>query len=472
MGITVDIDQLLNPRHSVFSEKQRKILLHCDRAMVGCLYILIFFLPISNAIIDSAAFAILPAFLVKRGIIYSVVLRQYRKYIAPPSIIRRFLIFLKSLKPIKNVLNGIILLMAIVILFNLFLNHLPFLGIRKFVSRFSKEILLYFVFIETINSPARFYRFLSVLLLSFMLVMSDAIFQHFTKNSFVFHHPCTTGRVDGPSHLPNDLGTYVITILPFCLGLLTYNWMRFRKKDDAANFMRQELPLDNKWIISILFFLAMCVLGLTFSRSAWMGFLFAVLFLILTDRDWKGSFLKAAIFVCFFVIFSNLFAKIRTDIFHAPNLIYQEFFNFSPRLVYWDSALKVIQAHPILGSGYGQYVLTLKKMNLGPFEYPHNCYLHMAAEIGLVGLAVFGMMMIRFFHWTLRRIRLIPHIEPRMIVLGLLAGLFAFLVDSFSDTAFTSLKLSTLMWIMMGSIVALQRIETEKSNHPLEKGKL
>jgi spore maturation protein SpmA len=46
----------------------------------------------------------------------------------------------------------------------------------------------------------------------------------------------------------------------------------------------------------------------------------------------------------------------------------------------------------------------------------------------------------------------------RCVLIGTLAGFFAYLVQSFFDTTFYSVQLSMLLWIMMALAVAVQKI--------------
>ena len=49
------------------------------------------------------------------------------------------------------------------------------------------------------------------------------------------------------------------------------------------------------------------------------------------------------------------------------------------------------------------------------------------------------------------------------VATGLLSGLFGFLVHSGLDTNFYSVQLGNLMWVVMGVIVATQKIALEHS---------
>ena len=95
----------------------------------------------------------------------------------------------------------------------------------------------------------------------------------------------------------------------------------------------------------------------------------------------------------------------------------------------------------------------------GP-TYAHNCYIQLAAETGIIGLLCFLSIMITLFHRSLESIRvcLVKDRNLGVLGLGLLSGVFAFLVHSFFDTHFYSLQLSVYLWFMIGTLVAICKI--------------
>jgi O-antigen ligase len=92
----------------------------------------------------------------------------------------------------------------------------------------------------------------------------------------------------------------------------------------------------------------------------------------------------------------------------------------------------------------------------------------MAAETGLLGLGAFLWIMITLFKNSLADLKKINNRSYNSILIGLLAGLFAFLVHSFVDTNLFSLKLRYLMWFAIGLIVALRRIALKEESDSRE----
>ncbi|MBC8018216.1 MAG: O-antigen ligase family protein, partial [Verrucomicrobia bacterium] len=61
------------------------------------------------------------------------------------------------------------------------------------------------------------------------------------------------------------------------------------------------------------------------------------------------------------------------------------------RLMMWKDALKIIQQHPLIGAGTAGYQLETNKIAPGQgFSQPHNSYLYIAANYGLLGIGLYG----------------------------------------------------------------------------------
>ena len=65
------------------------------------------------------------------------------------------------------------------------------------------------------------------------------------------------------------------------------------------------------------------------------------------------------------------------------------------RLMMWKDALKIFQQHPFLGAGTAGYQHEADKIDPGQgFYHPHNSYLYIAANFGLLGLSLYGWLLV------------------------------------------------------------------------------
>jgi putative inorganic carbon (HCO3(-)) transporter len=145
----------------------------------------------------------------------------------------------------------------------------------------------------------------------------------------------------------------------------------------------------------------------------------------------------------------------------------------------WQGGWDMFLARPILGHGLGTFMhnfINYRPQGYEEIVYAHNCFLQMAAEIGVIGLATFLWMIIVLFDTSIRSLRKIEDKSRpftiqtvdfakgrdkfyRAILLGLLGGLLAYLAHSAVDTNLYSLPLAVLFWFILGLVVSLSRLK-------------
>ncbi len=109
------------------------------------------------------------------------------------------------------------------------------------------------------------------------------------------------------------------------------------------------------------------------------------------------------------------------------------------RLAHWQAALGMLDDHPLLGVGIGNYVPVYPGYALpgwkDPLGHAHNYYLHIAAETGLVGLVAYLLLILACFRHVWRALREVSgHLQG--VALGILGVLAAFAVHSLFDNLY------------------------------------
>lgn len=130
----------------------------------------------------------------------------------------------------------------------------------------------------------------------------------------------------------------------------------------------------------------------------------------------------------------------------------------------WTNSWKVFMKHPVIGNGLNTFYRHYANVREDEYKYKkgsyaHNCYLQMAAETGIVGLTSFLVLLGVFFITSIKRISQLGNNFYAALTTGLLAGIFAFLVHSSTDTNLYSLNLAALFWFSLGLVTAILRIE-------------
>ena len=260
-------------------------------------------------------------------------------------------------------------------------------------------------------------------------------------------------RMVGPYKNPNDLATYLMVIGLMVIALLMEGGRRLSVH------------------LGILALLLVGCLIWTVSRGAILGFWIGILLLgALHAHRRKSRMALAGILTAStgFLLFLS-----RSN---WQTLITLSDIGSRDRSVMWNTGWAMFRDRPFLGHGintfmanYGTYV----GGNHGP-AYAHNCYLQIAAETGLLGLASFlgflfclGSICRRALHQE--ETSLPPQLrEFRPILIGLAAGVLAFLAQSACDTNLYAVRQTVLFWTFSGMILGISGLllKTEHTSQP------
>ncbi len=458
-----------------------KIIFWSDRVMYFCFLPLVFFLPISTAIFEIFSCLIIFSYLVNR---ISVFIFAYKNKQSLRSAGAVWQALISNCKPFGYpfVLSAGVFVYATFL--SVLASQFPALSWRGFFGKTLEATLLFFAVTQCMISRRRLNIFLSIFLVSAVFVSMDAGWQYFFKKDFIFGHAFTgDGRVSSCFGHPNDLGAYLVIPLAFLISLLLSAWSA--RRECSVYF---DISVDGflrVFVVSIGVFLTAVTLGWTFSRGAWIGFTASMVTLSFINR--KKWYFPLILTVIFLVVFASQIGSIRNvsfvtdDIFFdgrfraerfesgnptikGSNLKYalEDFrlalsrFSGTGRFGFWRETVQVALAAPIFGTGLNTYSKAAPRYNKKwTGYYAHNCYLQMLAEIGVVGLASFFLVIYVFARTTLAGLRKVSQGFYRTIIAGLFAGWVGFLVHSGFDTNFYSTRLVNLMWISMGLIVAV-----------------
>jgi O-antigen ligase len=126
--------------------------------------------------------------------------------------------------------------------------------------------------------------------------------------------------------------------------------------------------------------------------------------------------------------------------------------SMSPRKEYVRVVRTVIGEHPFLGSGFGAYRFASMRFvinNDGETAFPHNTYAQIWAETGLPGLAAILWFLAAVFFLTQQILRRIGDGKDKILFIGILVGLAAFLVDNINSFTMLKPNASFFFWVWL-----------------------
>lgn len=251
---------------------------------------------------------------------------------------------------------------------------------------------------------------------------------------------------------PNLLAGFLVAAIAVALGI-----------GSSLRIPAQRLALGS---LVVLFLIC---LALTYSRGAWLSLAVVVgLYGVVYDRRYFWLLLFGpAVMLCFHEVLGRF-----TSIFQVADT------SSTLRLALWHSTLAMIRDYPLFGIGWGVYWQVYPRYDYFIANediiiyHAHNMYLHIAAETGLVGLAVFLAVLAVHLWLALRLVRdQAVGTVVRGIAIGLAAAIIGFCVSGLTDYVLFSLQLALLAWLLLAMLVALWRVAGSTA-HIVDNSKL
>jgi O-antigen ligase len=208
--------------------------------------------------------------------------------------------------------------------------------------------------------------------------------------------------------------------------------------------------------------LAIAGLLLTLTRGAIVGFagsLFVLLFWAPFRRFAIGLLLVGSIYTALnFTTISH--SKELSVVTTRLSTITRGAETGGKRVQIWETTPRIIADHPLLGVGAGNFSEVSLAYGLSeggrPFEHAHDLFLTIAAERGLIALAVLVWFLVAVARTAINTLRdRRGHLYP--YALGLCAALFGLFVDSLVDYPPGQDAVMATLLIEVGALIALER---------------
>ncbi|MFC1725715.1 O-antigen ligase family protein [candidate division KSB1 bacterium] len=211
-----------------------------------------------------------------------------------------------------------------------------------------------------------------------------------------------------------------------------------------------------KWFFGVTSLVLFYSVIVSYTRSNWIAVHLAGFVL---------SFLKGFRYILVFIGFILVF-WLMIYYFHTSLLTFKSFESMvdvsqdmpksnMARLELWKKSLEIFKDHPIFGLGIGQ----LKKVHdeydfpvVARYGHPHNDFLNIGVNSGLIGLIPFVLIWFIFFKSVLRKYFFSEDVNKNSLLLSLVLGgaiaVFGFLVSGLFQCYYTDLEDGMLWWFI------------------------
>ena len=183
-----------------------------------------------------------------------------------------------------------------------------------------------------------------------------------------------------------------------------------------------------------------------FSRGAYLAVLVGVLVLgILKDR-------KLLVFLGLFLFSWQALvpAAVQQRVMMTHDSSGQLESSAQERVDLWSDAEKSILADPIFGNGFATYQYGQHVANL---ENPHNWYVQVMVETGLIGLMIALTLVWQMFSMSYRLFKRAQDPLFRGLGLGVFIAMCCCVVSNSFGDRWTYLEIMGMLWVLMGAVV-------------------
>ena len=297
-----------------------------------------------------------------------------------------------------------------------------------------------------------YYGLLNVALISGLFVSIIGIFQFFHLD-FVFKVTNFTGRISSTLGNANFLAGYLIILIPVSMALFFVVERVVYKSLYAVNTVL---------LVTALFF--------TQTLNAWIGLalgalVFAVLFIIYFPKYRKLVIISG---VALLVVASGLVYSFKPEEAMGKLEKIGQFETFAERgrWLMWKSAVEMIKERPASGFGAGTYRVNFtereaKLLKTKEFAgYPHiitkdahNDYLQISSELGITGLLLLLLVIGSVLYGAVRNLKKADN-DKKVIFIGLLCSLIAFLVHMFFNFPLKISPSAVLFFMFLGLLAS------------------
>lgn len=287
--------------------------------------------------------------------------------------------------------------------------------------------------------------------LSFILVTTITFLSLFAVYQYITGQSSFSGRAHATFVNPNSFSGYLLLTMPLLIGL----YLLFEKIEYAALF----------FVLTMLSFAALLSTG---TGGRWLFFIAAVASALLLFRLFvpKHKTRLKILFIGFFAVLLLFFIPLGT----GRNILSPKPEEISgstiDRLNIWKSTWEIIKEHPIRGVGFWNFHTIYSKYKNPAYKniehyFSHNDYLQLWAELGIIGLAVFLILIYVYFRQGIRCLKMMSlraadlirgeAISPseRIMLLSALIGSFLMLTHTIADF---DLYIPSILFLFWGYI--------------------
>ncbi len=347
-----------------------------------------------------------------------------------------------TIKWVKSIANIYIIFFLITILISIATALYPEYSKRNFMLFFS-WFIIYFLIINIVNSPGRFYIFLLI------YVVAAAKIAIGTSKSWAMRGFSFEGwGLMGPTgYFQNSGELAILMVMLFPLAFFLYQHLKDRLRK------WEKLLLLSFWICPIL-----TILGAS-SRGSQIA-LGLQLILIFRKSIFRIKLLFGLVVLVCGLIF--LLPPEQKERFSSAG----EDRSSIQRLLYWEHGWEMMKDHPLTGVGFFNFIPYYNTYHKDDILYsdrgaelPHNIFIQVGTDAGFIALFLFFFLILYCFYTSIKistSNQSLPY--EKVIASGLGYGIFGFVIAG----QFVTVTYYPFFWVHLAFLVSFRNIRNKR----------
>ncbi len=325
--------------------------------------------------------------------------------------------------------------------------------------RYGNGFILLLMIQWYLTTKESIFRFLQAIVLSTTAVAAYGIFQYFFRRTAVNTwvdtelHPDIEIRVTSIMQNPNNLAEFLVIIIPIVFAVFLYKRQVFHKL----------------MAVGMAGILMACLL-VTYSRSAYLGFLVAIVIFVLLIE--VRFIVFAPVMVGVGLIWmpaglqSRLNSLVESMVLFLTNPLMIKDTSVSYRISIWGGAVRAIKEFFWYGAGLGNKIFSMiypfYSGNAAKADHAHNLYLEWFVELGVIGAVVLLIFVLNILRLGVVSIYRTNSRYIKMMTGGTIAGVMAFLMTGVTEYNLYYYKGFYGFFMMLGVLMALYNVSKEE----------
>ncbi len=319
---------------------------------------------------------------------------------------------------------------------SLFISSNSLSALGEWKAFYLEPIIFGFILYLSVKDREDLNTIITGLVMGAIITSLLAIYQRFTGFivPYAFWENANTYRVTAWYGFPNAVSLYLAPIIPFTIYIM--------------------YELTKKKIISLLLALLL-LLAIIFSKStgAIIAIITTLVFLLIINTATRRKVIISIVISLTILLSVPQMEQVRQEIFFGDR-------SGQIRLAIWSETRDFLRDNPIFGAGlssYGEKIIpyhrTVNGEGIEIFHHPHNIFLTMWVNLGLIGLLGFIIIILSTFRICLSNRETLAKI--------FLASLLILIIHGLVDSPYIKNDLSLLFWFIIITPYTLRPLQTK-----------